>query len=237
MNVPKLLARIRLSELSGTSTNIVQVFDDLPPIGDTTLSDLMDNVKVENGLLIIAMNQDKALSELEDFDEKRDSAMRDVYYYVQGCTHLPAGDAAVAADKLFTLLKKYSVGITQYSYNQETGEINSLLVELATVENSARIATIPQLDTLVATLETTQRAFEQAYSSYLSQISENKNKQSASSIKPLLLDLINDRLVIYLRSKAIFSPEVYGAFADKVATAISKTNANIRERFKNAKNN
>ncbi|MCG8513597.1 MAG: DUF6261 family protein [Halanaerobiales bacterium] len=235
MEILKLNAKVRLGELSGTITNVTEAHNEKSEISnDSTLSMLINELINTNNKFTAAYNQDKVLSELENFDEQRDAAMRSVYHYVQGCTHLPQGNTATAAHKVFTLLTKYGIGIVSQSYNQQTGEINSLLNDLSMPDNAEAVATIPSLSDMVASLHEAQRNFEQAYAQFLARSSDNK--LNASDIKPQLLNILNNKLVVYLRSQVIFNPETYNAFAAKVATAINRTNSNIKERTaKNSK--
>ncbi len=229
--ISKLKVNVRISELGGTLKNIVKAYADSGIVEDSTLQALIDELASANINLSIAIEQSKALSELEHYDEKRDHATRQLYYYLQGQIYSPLEATVAAAKVLFAEIKKYGISLVKLSYNEETGQIDSLLGDLAAEDKATAIAAVPGLDNLIAQLIEAQAAFNQAYSDELSQLSEQQNKQSASSMKPGILHLLNDKLIIYLRTQALFQEATYGAFAQKVAIAIAKTNANIKERM------
>ncbi len=228
--IRKLNGKARLGELSGTVSNIEEAYVNSGIDEDTTLDLVMSELLTANGRLTTAIEQNKALSDLEDHDEPRDYAYKALYHYLKGCSLVPEGELKKAAVVLFATFKKYGVEVTELSYNEQTGQVNSLLEELASEENKKHIAAIANVEEMVAELKNTQAAFQKAYDNYLTRISESKSRENASDVRPLVLNALNNKLVTYLRSQILFSPEVYTAFATKVSTAIDKTNQNIRER-------
>ncbi len=228
MKIAKLISNVRTSELAGTATNILEAYSDFETTEDATLQEILDELAEASGLLVTAIEQNKNLSKLEGFDEKRDQAFKAIYHYLRGCTFMSVGVPQEAACQLFPIIEKYGLSMTSLSYNEQTGKMNSLIEELN--EQESNINKMVNLSTMFSTLKSTQNDFQKAYANYLSRIGEGKNKQSASNIKPKVLKIINEKLITYLRSQALFKPEIYMVFAIEVATAIEKTNRNIKER-------
>ncbi len=80
------------------------------------------------------------------------------------------------------------------------------------------IATIPSMADMVKNLVTTQINFEKAYDVYLGQLNEDRSKESASQIKSHVVKIINDRLVVYLRSQLTFNTLIYGELGSAIVT-------------------
>ncbi len=226
----KLQTSIRVAELSGTATNILQTYADLSPIEDETLQSIIDELDGQNKEMILALEKDKVISELEKYDEARDRAYINIYYFMKG-QELAAFSSFYAQVKtVYDTVMKYGLRITRLSYNEQTAQINSFLADLESEENVAALKTISQISGLIQILTTAQREFEQAYSRYLSKLNERKGQKNASEIKPKLLFILNDKLVVYMRSAATFTANTHGIFAGELALAINKTNQNIKER-------
>ncbi len=226
----KLKTSARVSEVNAVAKSILKAYTESSMTEDTTLQLIMNELTSESALLNTAIEQDKALSQMEVYDEARDSAFRGLFYYLQGCTHLISTTTATAAQHLFTLVQKYGVGITQLSYAEQTGQMSSLIEELEQESNQAHITNIPGMADMVENLVKTQADFEKTYDVYLGQLNEDRNKQNASQIKSRVVKVINDRLVVYLRSQLTFNTAVYGDLGGKIAIAIENINSTVSER-------
>ncbi len=91
---------------------------------------------------------------------------------------------------------------------------------------------ITHLDVLLEKLVVAQASFEQVYSDYLTKLGDQKVKQTATEFKHEVLQVVNEKLVMYLIAMSQINPDAYGRFTRETAIAIDKTNTNSRERTK-----
>ncbi len=235
LKILKLESRVRLGELGGTVSHVLEAYSQSGITEDAILQSVIDELSAINTSFTVAMTQSRMLSELENYDDMRDSVIRGIYYYLHGCTHLPVETTSSAAKRLLAEFKKYGLGVSKLSYTEESGQLNSLLGDLKNTDNAADITAVPNLKEMVEKLEQTQKDFQRMHSKYLSQLSQVQNKQTASVLKYDLMGVLNDKLVVYLRSQIIFNQDTHLAFAREVALIINKINGNIRERSKASK--
>lgn len=231
----KLSANTRVSELNGTVGNVLKSFSDMSPMEDANLQDIMDELKVKNNQLSVAMEQTRQLSAMENYDGERDHAYRSAFNYLRGCTFLPSGLSGDAARALFPTFQKYGMGIVSLAYDEQTGQLNSLFEELKSEANQKHIAAISSMDTLLEILTTAQAEFVQAYSDYATKVGSLKAQQTATEIKWELLAILNEKLVMYMRAMSKIGSNKYQAFAQELSLFINKTNQNVKERINSEK--
>ncbi|MFV0505144.1 MAG: DUF6261 family protein [Bacteroidales bacterium] len=225
-----LNASARVNEVGGTAENLLKAYHDAPIADDASLHATIALLEEKNAQLITAIEKNKAHSLLESFDQNRDGAFRACYQYLEACTLLPAGEAQVAAERIFAIFEKYGLSMIRMSYIEQTAQMKSIIEELEVAEIKAQVAAIAQLDVMVENLKQTQSDFQQAHSKYTSQLSVSKGEQSASELKPVVMEVINDQLVMYMRAMTKISPNTHEEFARKIAVEINRANQNIKTR-------
>ncbi len=238
MKISTLLTTARISEVGGTGENLLKAYADTGITEDANLQTIINLLTEKNALLITAIEKNKAYSQLEEFDQARDAAFKALYQYLEACTLLPEGITQTAALGIFPTLKKYGIGMTRLPYTEQTAQMKSLIEELAKDAITEQSSKIVHLDGMIETLKQTQTDFQQAHSDYTSQISLSKGEQSATELKSEVLQIINEKLVMYMRAMATTFPDTHAQFAQELAVEINKTNQNIKSRSnKSAENN
>ncbi len=234
MKIFKLIKTVRVAELNGTLNNILQAHADTGIEGDAALQSIIDELLAQNQELTTALEQNRQLSEMEKYDETRDQAYRSVYYFLHGHTFVPEGTLPyVPAKTLFSVVEKYGLGINSLSYDEQTGQLNSLLEELSSESNQQHMNTIPFVGGMVDTLKQAQADFIGAYSNYATKLSEMKGSKSATELKHEILKTLNDKLVMYMRAMSQIMGNKHQSFASELSMFINKTNQNINERQRN----
>ncbi|MFV0522697.1 MAG: DUF6261 family protein [Mangrovibacterium sp.] len=184
-----------------------------------------------NLALTNAIEQNKALSDLEEFDEKRDEAFKKAYNLLKGMAALEGIPVEESVSIIFSIFKEYGLKSTGLSYNEQTGAMNSIIEGLESTENKAHIANITYLEPLVEELKTAQLNFIKVYSDYVSRVREDKETPSATALKPQVIECLNNKLIPYLNIQILFQPELE-PFAAEVAIVIEKANNTVKERRK-----
>lgn len=230
MEISKLSANARIGEVSDVAKSILNAYETSTIKDDMTLKTVIAELKKSNNELVFAVEKDKAISKREEVDEERDKIIQNIFPYLEGSARIPDEITAKAATTILDIFKKYGMGIVKLSYGEESTQVNSLLGDLTTETAITNIANVPHLGVMIEQLRVAQANFETVYDEYTKQLSEDKSKQSASSIKPVTLKIINNRLVKYLNAQIEFNEEVFGAFARQVDVQIDKANEVIKER-------
>lgn len=232
--ISKLIVNSRLGEVNATASNVQVAYAQSGITEDATLQGFIDELTEANNALTLAIDKDKALSELEIYDDTRDRALQDLFYYLQGMSRVPEGPAKEPANRLFTLFQKYGIGIVALSYNEESSKIDSLLADLATTESQAHIAKLPYVEQMIQSIKDAQAQFSTAHYRYVEQLRKLSNQPNASELKPQVLDILNNKLVVYLRGMLTFNPTQYSNFAQELGIIINRSNEQVRNRKKKA---
>ncbi len=232
MKIAKVTPNSRISEINATASNLLTAYAQSGITEDTTLQNFIDQLTEANSALTLAIDKDKAFSELEVYDDVRDKALQDLYHYLQGLTRVPNPATKAPAVALFAIFQKYGLSIVGLSYNEESSKIDSLLVDFATEDNQSHITQLSYVSDMVQVVKEAQTQFSTVYYNYVEQLRKAGDQSSASELKPQVLDVINNKLVVYLRAMLTFNTEVYGNFAKEVAIIIDRNNETVRARKK-----
>ncbi len=232
MKIAKVTPNSRVGEVNATATNLLTAYTQSGITEDTTLQSFIDELTAANTALTLAIDKDKTFSELEAYDDIRDKALQDLYHYLQGLTRVPNLATKAPAIALFAVFQKYGLSIVGLSYNEESSKIDSLLTDFATEENQSYIAQLSYVADMVQAVQKAQTQFSTTYYNYVEQLRKTDDEPSASELKPQVVDVINTKLVVYLRAMLTFNTEVYGNFAKEVAIIIDRNNETVRTRKK-----
>ncbi|MFV0291580.1 MAG: DUF6261 family protein [Mangrovibacterium sp.] len=225
MKVITLSANARINEVGGTAENILNIYSSFTTISDETLVTIFSQLREQVDLFIIAIERNKVYSDLDLFDKARDESYRALYTYLHGCSKLPLLTAnAQSATKLMTVFEKYGLGLVRLSYTEQTAQIESLQEELSSSENATLINDVTHLSGMVSNLKNAQLDFKNAYVNYVSKISAYKEGASASELMPMVVSIINDKLLVYLSAMAKMKPEVYDLLFREITIEIERQN-------------
>ncbi len=228
----KLIANSRTSEVYSAANRMILEFKNGDWSTETKLTSIYNEIEPLNISLEKAINQEKAISDLEVKDEIRDGLVQNIYYTINGFLHSPLPafkDAAEAVDAIFA---RYGIDIINQSYSVESGFVKSMLSEFTGAEIQASIDALPGLRELINSLITAQTDFETARVEYDKASAGDKNKESATGIKKQVLASVNDKLVAYLKIMSIMDESTYGVLTDTVSKIIDDNNEQVKKRRK-----
>lgn len=228
--IAKVVANSRLGEVNATASNILTAYAKSSIADDVILLDFISQLTETNTSLTTAIDRDKALSELDKYDDIRDKVLQNINLYLRGMVCVPDVSIKAAATQLSNIFQKYGIGITWLSYNEESAKINSLLGDLATSESQENIAKLLLLDQIVQALKDAQKQFSTVYYNYVEQLRKADEKQSASECKQEVLGVINNKVITYLRGMLTFNSKVYGTLAKDIDIIIDRNNEQVRKR-------
>lgn len=222
----------RLAEISAGVERIISWLESLTPEGDEHLAKETKELKDLSQRLIIAIRRGKVSVALEEFDLARDKATRLLFKLIDGYTAHPNEEKAKAAQKLSLITAKYPV---VWSLNQEeqSGLMNSLIKDLE--ESDAEVSSLDGVKERFDEVKSAQEAFETAHKEALKTSKDEKESESASSLKKPILNLVNNDLLSYLDVMCSIDASKYEKLAQMIEGEIQNVNDKVVTRSKNEK--
>ncbi len=179
-----------------------------------------------------AVKRTKAESELEEKDELRDDKVRALFYLVKGYVHHPDPKVKNAALEVEKVMDKYGLSMTGENYSTESSLVTSLLGDFANPSLQPSISVLPGYAELIAALQTTQTGFEQTRITWEAEKAKEGTQGNATAIKSEVVEIVNEKLVVYLRAMELVDEETYGTFARTIGQIISDNNDVVKKRRK-----
>ena len=230
--ITKLMTNSRTTEVSAVADRITDAYKGTGLNTDAYLSGMMTGLEDDQVLLTAAIKRMKAESELEAQDEARDAEIRALYYLVLGLQHHPDEAIKAAAQKVFAVLEHYGLSVANESYASESSLVGSMLVDLATPEFQEPIAALSGCAESIAKLKTAEDNFAAALIAFEQEKAHESTLENATVIKKRVVNLINQKLVVYLIAMAQANPETYDLFARTVGQIIADNNVAVKKRRK-----
>ncbi len=201
-----------------TDPYLISIFSELQPLSPA---------------MVAAIAFNKAESKLAAADTHRDNKIRGLFLCVQSA--LLNDDAVVktAAQRIDAILKKYGLEMIAESYATESSLIKAMMKELEAEELVASVAAVPGCADNIAQLKTSQENFSTIYDAFAAAKSSDKNIDSATALKAVILEKVNHVLVYYMKGMNAVNKATYGSFASLLAQIIDDNNARVNRRLGN----
>ncbi|MCG6188188.1 DUF6261 family protein [Maribellus maritimus] len=230
--IEKLIYQSRTTEVDAVSERMIGAYQKSDLGGDIHLAKIFSDLQDSSAHLTDAVKQTKAQSELEQQDEIRDNKLRALYYLVNGFLHHPDPAVQNAAKEVKKIVDKYGLAVTGETYSAESSLISSLLGDLAKPLLQSSVAALSGCAELITALQEAQTGFEQTRLDWESEKARESTHRSATDVKNEVVEIINDKLVIYLRAMEMVDAENYSKFARVNAQIISDNNEMVKKRRK-----
>lgn len=231
MKIEKILHQSYNGEVATVADSILKTSQNHDWSTDSFISKVFQNIQTEGEKLSLAIKQDKAVSELEDRDDKRDTALRALFNLCSGYRYHPNEDIRAAAHTVFLVFSRYGIfDIIAANYAQESALIESLLKDLDAEDIKAAIALLAGLAETIAKVRTAQDNFTNTFVAYSEEKARTNGKQTATKLKVTLLRIINNELVTYLRAMTLAAPDTYGDLAAATTQIIADNNDKVQKR-------
>ena len=229
--IEKIVVNSRTTEIHGTTRLLINAYLKSGLTADRTLISMFNAITEQNTALGNAIDRSKAQSLLSEKDDIRDAADWAVGHLIKGYTYHPdetIRNAALVVDAVFN---KYGFAVIDESYVTESSLLVSMLGDFAAPKVQEAIALLSGVAENIASLQAAQTDFENTQTQYAEELAEENNQLNATTLKKEVAALINDNLVVFLRSAERFQAETYGAFAATVAKIIADNNNAVRKRW------
>lgn len=229
----KLNPNTRITEADSLTDSLVDLFAKQEGlVGDSFLTGLFDKIKIRSQNLTTAIKRTKVISALDELDTKRDEIVRALGNILTGYASLPIENKKSAAKSLLEIYDKYGRAITSENYATESSLIESMLEDFGSPAISEHVLALEGVAETLKSLREAENAFKQANSEYVQDTASSANEESAIAIKKDLVTLINEKLVPYLDTMTMASPEKYSEFAKHIEIEIGRTNETVKKRAK-----
>lgn len=177
-----------------------------------------------------AINRPKAVSLLKEKDAVRDLKTRALHQLLSGYTCHPSETIKAAAQKLLKVFGNYGTVVTRDSYTAESSLLGSLLLNLSKPELRDAIAELSGIAELIADIQAAQADFEQVRVAYEVAKAKEGKLAKTTKIKMEVVEIINNKLVTYLRAMQQLNAETYGVFAATCTQIIGGNNEQVKKR-------
>ena len=122
--------------------------------------------------------------------------------------------------------------MTVENYSSQSNLIDSLLQDLSDSNKVVVIAALPGIAEAIDNIKTAQEEFVKIRANYDKGLAQKGSKETATSLRKPLLELINNKLLTYLAAMKIANPTKYKVFSEDVAVIITSVNEAIKARGK-----
>ena len=227
--IEKLMTNSRVTEVNNVATRMSGAFQ-TSGLTDAILTAHFTILDTANLELSKAIRRSKAESNLEDKDEVRDGGTRSLYYLIKGFTHHPSAAIRESAVLLLNTFNNYGISLTEESYTTESSLISSMLIEFQKPEYALHITNLSGCAELIQALTTAQNDFEQARIAYESEKAQDGMVANATEIKKQVVEIVNNKIVVYLIAMQGLISGAFDVFAATCATIIAENNEQVRRR-------
>jgi hypothetical protein len=227
--IEKLMTNSRNTEVNDVATRMSGAYQN-SGLTDTYLVSSFTSFDAANLKLSLVIKRSKAESDLDEKDEVRDDKYRALYYLLNGFLYHPTKKIKEAAQLLMNLFNNYGLSVVGESYATESSLIGSLLLDLAKPEYADAIATLSGCTELIAGLQAAQTDFEQARIAYETEKAKEGMVENASLVKKEVVDILNNKIVVYLRAMEQVDPAKFGVFTNICAQIIADNNEQVKKR-------
>lgn len=219
----------RVTEVNDVGTRMSGAFH-TQGIADPYLTATFGSLDTANTELSKAIRRSKAESNLEDKDEVRDQAVRSLYYLITGFTHHPVAAISESALMLLHAFDNYGISLVTESYANESAFISSMLIEFQKPKYTVHIANLSGCGELLQSLSAAQDDFEQARIAYETEKAQEGMVANATEVKKEVVELVNNKIIVYLQAMQQANPGIYGILAATCAQVIAENNEQVRRR-------
>jgi hypothetical protein len=228
--IQKISHQSRTTEVDDAATLINGAYENAGLGANSFLASVFATLVTLLGQLRDAINRMKAESILDEKDGVRDNILRSLYYMILGYFHNPDATIQSAAAELMTIFDNYGLSITEESYSTESSLVNSLLADFSAPGPLAAIPLLPGCAVQIAALQAAQDDFEATRIVYDQQRGGESTEANATTLKKDVVKVINEQLVIHLRSKILEDEATYGDFVRTVGQIIADNNEVVKRR-------
>ncbi|WP_075602470.1 DUF6261 family protein [Saccharicrinis aurantiacus] len=228
--IQKAISHMRNSEVAGLTQEILLDFSDDLLAADGRLNRIVASIQMRLGKLIEAISRNKAESELEELDNKRDKLYSSIRNMVSAYQMHPDQGIANAAKQVDAIIDNYGSELNNLGFSAQSAQLKSYFADFKKPEISASIAMLPTVGDMVTALETQEDEFITSQHNYKDAINKVEQNSNASALKKELVAELNNKLIPYLRLVQAMDDADFMEPCEKIANKVSAANNVVKQR-------
>lgn len=229
MSIGKIKSKCRVTVVATAAREIGIAFANEPQLRmNADLTQIIQEIGSRESAISAVINQQNAYSVQDEKDGRRDAVTRDLNKAITGYCAIPVEPIRSAAMEIASVFNLFGVSMVDSPYAVQSGHTNALLMKLNEPMIKEKTRQLPGVEQLITTLSAAQAEFEVAYVAYESAVADQKAVESASTLKPILIDTINGKLVTLLRALTMLNEHQYGHFSSVVGQIIERANSSSK---------
>jgi len=229
IKIEKVQFNTRNAEAGALCSKMSEAIDQ-SGLSDPFLMDLNKQIKTANQNLVSGINKDKAESDLEEQDERRDATYRSILYLTKGYVHHPDKQVSQAANAVEEVIDKYGFELTNATYAAQSTLLDSFVEDMNRPEVLSSVEKLKGFKSLSEQLSTDISNFKLAERELLNARKQEQKSSNATAAKKEVLQLVNTKLVVYLRAMVQVNAPVYQDLVAELMLLISTSNRLVKSR-------
>lgn len=227
----KLDSRVRITETDDISDRLILLYDKHPNLAaDLFLDRIFNRMRTQSLHITEAIKHNRMQSKLGAADALRNQKLRRLRDILNGYRAMPVPAQSMAANALWAVFSKYGVKIVYRNYASKSSLLESLLLDFAEPGAQTHVGMLPGMAEALSELRQAQSDFTAERIAYETYWAHAAKEKTASELKKTLLELINDKLLLYVETIRMVDPDNYTSFAATVEQIIEEMNTVIARR-------
>lgn len=228
MCVTKLNAHAKVTEVHSVGNQILAALEKSKWDTDSYLPAIIAELNAVTTDMNNSIRNIKSESLLEEKDTIRDEKIRAINYMLAGFAYYPSKEIKAASEVVLKVFNHYGISIISESYTIESSLINSLITDFEAAEVKTEIEKLPALSLIIEELKIAQAEFEEAEQMW-NKVKTDDTK-SATELKKELLNIINGKIVMYLKVVSVLDADKFTTIATEINEFIVTANRAVNRR-------
>jgi len=224
--------------LNSTAGNILTAIKaEVKPefVGDVYLSELTEKALVRNGMLTESLNEQRANSIFIPLDAKRDNQVRAFWLIIDSKLLSINKEERDNAEIIARAISAYNRDFIYKSYSEESADLDAMIADCEKPEVMQAMTKCGDVLTAFNNLKAVRQEWNQAVQDNAINNVDLSDMPSASSLRPMVLQIINNELLSYLEVMNRVKPDVYGSVFNIVTEFVKSNNDSVRNHLRRLK--
>jgi hypothetical protein len=230
--IARLMSKSRNTEVDEAASLMIGAYRNSNLNSDAFLASILLNLETQTTKLTVGLKRMKIESELAEKDAARFKKVRAIYYLLLGGLHHPNPEVNSSALTVKKLFDNYGMSMIKENYATKSALIMSMLGALSNPRLKGPIASVAGLAETIEALRVAQNDFEQYRVSRDREKAKEGVLENATAINREVVNIINGKLVVYLKAMQQVDEALYGSLSNTIAQIIADNNKTVKKRAK-----
>ncbi|MBN1111597.1 MAG: hypothetical protein JXA53_01635 [Bacteroidales bacterium] len=204
-------------------------------VADAYLSELTEKALVRNGMLTESLNEQRANSIFIPLDAKRDNQVRAFWLILDSKLLSINKEEKDNAEIVAHAIGAYNRNFIYKSYSEESADLDAMIADCEKPEVLQAITKCGDLLNAFNNIKAVRQEWNQAVQDNAVNNVDLSDMPSATSLHPMVLQLINNELLSYLEVMSRVKPDVYGSVYKIITEFVKSNNDSVRNHLRRLK--